>query len=53
VINLMGKTPAAGEADLVSEKRQMSNTLSGRVNQSAYEALKTAADIEDNRALFY
>lgn len=53
VISLMGKTPAAGEADLVSEKRQMSNTLSGRVNQSAYEALKTAADIEDNRALFY
>jgi peptidyl-prolyl cis-trans isomerase D len=53
VINLMGKTPAVGEADLVSEKRQMSNTLSGRVNQSAYEALKTAADIEDNRALFY
>ncbi len=53
VISLMGKTPAAGEADLASEKRQMSNTLSGRVNQSAYEALKTAADIEDNRALFY
>jgi peptidyl-prolyl cis-trans isomerase D len=53
VISVMGKTPAAGEADLVSEKRQMSNTLSGRVNQSAYEALKTAADIEDNRALFY
>lgn len=53
VISLVGKTSATGEADLVSEKRQMSNTLSGRVNQSAYEALKTAADIEDNRALFY
>lgn len=53
VIQLTTKKTPGEAGDIASEKRELSNTLSSKVDQSAYQALKDASSIEDNRALFY
>jgi peptidyl-prolyl cis-trans isomerase D len=53
VIQLTTKRTPSDEGDIASEKRQLSSELSNKVDQSAYDALKDASKIEDNRALFY
>ena len=41
------------ETDLEQEKKNLAQTLGYRASYSAYEAVKNAAEIEDNRSRFY
>lgn len=53
VIQSVAKTPAQAKEDFTSEKSTLLNQYSGRVTGFSFEAIKDAADIEDNRVKYY
>ncbi|MCK8521199.1 peptidylprolyl isomerase [Aquimarina sp. D1M17] len=53
VIEVTKKTPAAGLDTYISYASQASKSQAGLVNTKVFDALKEAAEIEDNRANFY
>ena len=53
VIQVTEKTPAEAKEDLSSEKSILLNQYSGRTAGYSFEAIKTSADIEDNRVRYY
>ncbi len=53
VVEVTKKTPASGLDTYISYAAQASKTQANLVNSKVFEALKEAAEIEDNRAKFY
>jgi len=53
VIQVTKITPAAGLTNYQAAANRIGNIKSSTVNTALYNALKEAADIEDNRATFY
>ena len=53
VINVTAKTPAAAKEDLTGEKSSLLNQNSGKAASFSFEAIKSAANIEDNRVVFF
>lgn len=53
VINVTAKTPAPAKEDLTGEKSSLLNQNVGRASSYSFEAIKSAAEIEDNRVKFF
>lgn len=52
IIEATAKTEAPEKQDYTAEKSQLLNQVKGKVSGSSFEAVKKAADIEDNRVSF-